>query len=242
MAVTLVRKSIPVNVRDADAVRTWLKEQIRLDIKLKGQPITRMVFLADGYSEILDLTTAIRDDRAASMGATFQLLKRRPNVERSFVVLRLELTDEAGQPHEFGLLFEEIDELDEPRRWWMSMQEFRTDPNTELGHLLGDWRDSGFETTDPEHLWPFLREFTHPPDGAHPAKVLPPRTTQPNIQVATDVLPPQAPSPTTAKMVVELTGQLAVNQLLAGAIKGTVVVRYADRVPRSSSSRKSRSA
>lgn len=43
-------------------MRAALKESIALEIKLKGQPITRLVFLADGYEEVLDLTTAVRDD------------------------------------------------------------------------------------------------------------------------------------------------------------------------------------
>jgi hypothetical protein len=60
--------------------------------------------------------------------------------------------------------------------------------------------------------------------------VLPPRTTQPDIQVAMDTLPPTAPAPTTAKLMVELAAQLAVGDLLKGAVKGTVVVRYSQRV------------
>ncbi|MFZ5480647.1 MAG: hypothetical protein ACOZNI_28045 [Myxococcota bacterium] len=230
MPVTLVRKSISVDVHDADAVRAWLKESVALEIKLKGQPITQLVFLADGYEEVLDLTTAVRDDRGASMGATFQMLRRRPQVERAFAIVRAEITDKEDKEHSFALVFEEIAEPDEPRRWWMSMQEFHTDPNTELGHLIGDWKDAAYETTDINHLMPFLREFAMPPPGSRPARVLPPRATQPDIQVAMDNLPPNAPSPTTAKMMVELAGQLAVGDLLKGAVKGTVVVRYAQRV------------
>lgn len=110
------------------------------------------------------------------------------------------------------------------------MHEFRLDPNTELGHLVGEWRDSAYETTDINHLFPFLREFAAPPRGSRPARVLPPRTAQPDIQVAMDNLPDDAPEPTTAKMMVELAAQVAVGDLLNGAVKGTVVVRYAQRV------------
>ena len=229
MPVTLVRKSISFDVHDADAARASLKESVALEVKLKGQPITKLVFLADGYEEVLDLTTAIRDDRGASMGATFQLLRRRPDVERAFAIIRMETTDRGDQEHSYALVFEEITELDEPRRWWMSMQEFRTDANTELGHLIGDWQDSAFETADINQLMPFLREIAAPPPGSRPARVLPPRATQPDIQVAMDNLPPNAPTPTTAKMMVELAGGLAVGDLLKGAVKGTVVVRYAQR-------------
>lgn len=230
MPVTLVRRSTSVDVHDADAARASLKESVALEVKLKGQPITKLVFLADGYEEVLDLTTAIRDDRSASMGATFQLLRRRPEVERAFVVMRMETTDKEDHEHTYALLFEEIVELDEPCRWWMSMQEFRTDPGNELGHLIGDWQDAPFETNNIDHLMPFLREFAVPPPGSRPARVMPPRATQPDIQVAMDNLPPTAPTPTTAKMMVELAAQLAVGDLLKGAVKGTVVVRYAQRV------------
>lgn len=230
MPVALVRKSNSLDSHDTDAVRASLKESVMLEIKLKGQPITKLVFLADGYEEVLDLTTAIQDDRGASMGATFQILRRRPQVERSFVILRMETTDTADQEHTFALLFEEITELDEPRRWWLSMREFRTDADTELGHLIGDWQDSPFETPNIDHLWPFLREFAVPPPGSRPARVLPPQAAKPDIQVAMDNLPPAAPTPTTAKMMVELAAQLAAGDLLKGAVKGTIVVRYAQRV------------
>lgn len=230
MPVTLVRKPSSVDVRDATAARASLKEAVSLDIKLKGQPITRLVFLADGYEEALDLTTAVREDREASMGATFQLLRRRPEVERSFVVLRMDGSDAEGKNHSFAAIFEEITEIDEPRRWWISMQEFQTDPNTEVGRLIGGWQDSPFETPNIDHLMPFLREFAVPLPGSRPARVLPPRAVQPDIQVAMDNLPPGAPAPTTAKMMLDLASHVAVNDLLTGTVKGTVVVRYAQRV------------
>jgi len=230
MPVSLVRKPTSVDVHDADAVRAGLKEGIALEIKLKGQPITKLVFLADGYEEVLDLTSAVRDDAGASMGATFQLLRRRPHVERAFVVMRMEITDKDDNEHVHALLFEEIVEIDEPRRWWMSMQEFRTDLSNELGHLIGTWQDSPFETNNLDHLMPFLREFAAPSPGSRPARVLPPRSTQPDIQVAMDNLPPNMAAPTTAKGMTELAAQLAVGDLLKGAVKGTVVVRCAQRV------------
>ncbi len=229
MPVTLVRKSSSVDVNDAHAVRASLKDSVALEVKLKGQPITKLVFLADGYEEVLDLTTAIRDDRDASMGATFQLLRRRPHVERAFVIIGMEATDNDDQEHSYAVVFEEITEVDEPRRWWVSMQEFRTDANTELGHLIGGWQDSPFETPNIDHLMPFLREFAAPPPGSRPARVLPPRATHPDIQVAMDNLPSTAPTPTTARMMAELAAQIAVGDLLKGAVKGTIVVRYAQR-------------
>jgi hypothetical protein len=230
MPVPLIRTSSSVDVFDADAVRSALKESVALEIMLKGQPITKMVFVADGYEESLDITSTIRDDRGASMGATFQVLRRRPGVERAFVIMRMETTDSQDREQSFALVFEEIAELDEPRRWWMSMQEFRTDPSSELGHLIGDWRDSAFETSNIEDLMPFLREIAEPPPGSRPAEVLPPRTPQPDIQVAMDNLPPEAPSPSTSRLMTELAAQIAVGDLLKGNIKGTVVVRYAQRV------------
>ncbi len=230
MPVALVRKSSSLDVNDADAVREALKERIVMEMKLKGQPVPKLIFIADGYEEVLDLTTAIRDDRSANMGATFQILRRRPRVERAFVLLRMETTDEEDQPHDYALLFEEIAEAGEPRRWWMSMREFVTDPDCELGRLVGEWRDCPSETDNIDHVFPFLREFAEPPPGSHPHRVLPPRATQPDIQVAMDNLPPTASAPTTALMMVELAAQLAVNDLLTGALKGTVVVRYAQRV------------
>ena len=229
MPVTLVRKSNSIDVHDADAVRASLKENVALEVKLNGQPIPKLVFLADGYEEVLDLTTAVRDDRSANMGATFQLLRRRPQVERAFAIIRIEATDKDDQERSYAVVFEEITEIDEPRRWWMSMHEFRTDPNTALGHLIGEWQDSPFETPNLDHLMPVLCEFAAPPAGSRPARVLPPRATQPDIQVAMDNLPPSAPTPTTAKMMVELAAQVAVGDLLNGAVKGTVVVRYAQR-------------
>lgn len=230
MPVSLVRRPSSLDVHDADAVRASLKASVALEVQLKGQPITKLVFLADGYEEVLDLTSTLRDDRTASMGATFQMLRRRPHVERAFVVMRLEATDNEDQEHVYALVFEDIVEPDEPRRWWMTKHEFRTDPNTELGHLVGEWQDAPFETTDHRHLMPFLREFAAPSPGARPARVLPPKTTQPDIQVATDTLPPKTPAPTTARMMVELAAQLAVGDLLRGEVKGTIVVRYAQRV------------
>jgi hypothetical protein len=230
MPVALVRTPISFDVHDADAVRAALKESIALEIKLKGQPITKLLFLADGYQESLDLTSTVRDHAGAHMGATFQLLRRRPHVERAFVIMRMETTDKEDREHSYALVFEEIVEIDEPRRWWMSMQEFRTDPSNELGHLIGTWQDSPFETNNLDHLMPFLREFAAPPPASRPARVLPPRATQPDIQVAMDNLPPSAATPTTAKMITELAAQLAVGDLLKGAVKGTVVVRYVQRV------------
>lgn len=213
MPVSLVRKSISVDVHDADAVRAWLKERVALEVKVKGQPITKLMFLADGNEEVQDLTSTISDDTDAHMGATFQLLRRRPTVERAFLILRMQATDAEGQGHSYAVVFEEITQPDEPRRWWMSMQEFRTDANTEIGHLIGDWQDSPFETPNIDHLMPFLREFAAPPPGSRPARVLPPRATQPDIRVATGKLPPTAPTPTTAKMMTELaTSTLSSNE------------------------------
>lgn len=229
MPVRLTRTPHSLDVHDAEAVRSALKERLAIEVTLKGQPITKLLFLTETHEEVLNLTTTVQDDREASMGATFQLLRRRPEVERSFVVLRMDGTDKQGQPHVYALLFEEVTGLDEPRRWWMSMQEFRTDPSTELGHLVGDWKDAPFETSSIDHLMPFLREFAEPPPGGRPANVLPAREAPPDIQVASDNLPPTAPSPTTARMMTELAGQLVVGDLLTGALKGTVVVRYARR-------------
>lgn len=166
-------------------------------MKLRGQPIPKFFLLADGYEETLELPTTIHADRDASMGATFQLLKRRPNIARQFVLLRMDARD-GEQERTHALLFEE---LDSPRRWWMST-----------------------------HLFPFLRAFVEPPPGSRPAHILPPRLAQPDIAVAMDALPAAAPTPTNARMMTELIAQLAVDDLLTSAVKGTVVVRYAQRV------------
>lgn len=228
MALSLVRAAHSVDVYDASATRDWLKDRIRQEIRLKGQPHPKILLIGDGHEEWLDLDAMAKQDRGADIGATFQLLKGRPH-ERRFIVLQLAVEDDAGAEHWLALLFEEIATPDEALRWWVALQEYRMDPVTELGHPIGEWQDSPFETSNPADLMPYLRGVVAPPPGARPATVLAPQARQPDIQAAFGELPPDVAPPADARAMTELVASFAVNDLLTGAIKGVVVFRIAGR-------------
>lgn len=229
MGVPLVRKPLDVDVDDATAVREALKERVDLEIKLRGHPHPRIYVLGDGWEESLDLPAMVKDDPGASLGATFQMLGRRPGVVRRLLVTQVRIEDEMGGEGTYAMVFEEVAEPGEPRRWWVSMARYRQDPLTQLGERLGDWQDASHETANPAHLFPFLVEVVSPPEGARTANVLAPRASQPDIQVAFGDIPPGVPTPADATDMLNFTAALVVNDLLSGRVKGTMVVRLAGR-------------
>jgi hypothetical protein len=227
---TLARRNIDVDTQDAEQTRTWLMARIREEVRLKGEPHPRLILLFADHEEVFDLDAMAKKDRGASGGATFQALRSRPGVRRRFVVLRMQTTDHESKEHDFALLFEELDGPGAKRRWWMAMLEFTTDPVTGLGNPAPEWQRSNGETDDPRHLFPFLHEFVAPPPDARAAAFdPPPEMVRPDIKFAFGELPPGAPVPADAKQLVEFAFHLAARELLTGAVKGTVIVRLADR-------------
>ena len=100
-----------------------------------------------------------------------------------------------------------------------------------MGHPVGDWQQPPRDTSNPAELPPFLVQVAAPPPGGRPAGIRDASDTwQPDIKFAFGDLPDHAQPPVDAKQMVELTAALGVvNELLAGKVQGTVVVRIAGR-------------
>ncbi len=227
MTIQLDRAVSSVEVYDAEAARAALQERIRQEVQLEGAPRARVHLLADGWEETFDLGTMAKEQPAADVGATFQALRSRLGIERRFVVVQIAVAADDGEERRFAVLFEEI--LDAPRRWWVSLLPFQTDPATGLGHPLGPWQDSRGETEDPADLLPFLRPIAFPPAGAVAARFGAARGKQPDIRVRSGEIPPHLPPPADAMQLTELAIALALDGVLTGALKGTVVVRVRER-------------
>lgn len=205
------RHAIDVDVYDTDAVRSWLMERIENEVKLNGQAHPRLILVADGYEESLDLDRMAKQEAGADAGATFQALRSRPNIERRFAVIGMLGEHAEGRERSFSILFEEIDDEGETR-WWMAMQEYALDPHTGLG-IPAAWTPSNGETNEIRNLFPFLQALARPDPTARAAQVLPPRQGQPDIQVAFGEIKDAAVVADAAKMA-ELAFQLVGAPLL----------------------------
>ncbi|MEQ1505574.1 MAG: hypothetical protein ABMB14_25295 [Myxococcota bacterium] len=231
MPTQLVRRpGVDVNFRDPAASRAWITEHVRQEIKVRGQPLPKVYLLGADFVETLDLSAMSRQDAGAHVGMTFQLVRRRNNVERCFLVLGLQGTDPAGIVHTWAVVFEELDTAD-GRRWWLAMLEYETDSATALGVPKGPWQQPGADTDNPTALPPFLIEVAAPPPGSRAADVRDAADTwMPDIRFAFGEVPPTAPIPTDAKLMVEFAAALgAVDELLSGKLQGAIVVRIAGR-------------
>ena len=51
MAISLVRQPHSIDVNDADAVREWLMDRVRDDVRLKGCPQPHIHLIGDGFEE-----------------------------------------------------------------------------------------------------------------------------------------------------------------------------------------------
>ncbi len=231
MVIQLVRRpGVDVDHRNPVASRAWIRRHVLEELRRIGQPHPKLYLLGDGFVETLDLDAMTRQDPDASLGMTFQLLRRRSNVQRCFLVVTGHGVDEEGEEHHLAIVFEELD-VSDGRRWWVATLEYRTDPRTGLGQAVGEWEHLPQDTANPAELPAFLIEFAAPPPGGRPARVLDASDTwSPDMKFAFGELPPEAPLPTDARMMVELTAALgAVGELLSGEMKGTIVVRIAGR-------------
>lgn len=180
--------------------------------------------------ETFDVDAMIKREPGAHIGSTFQLLHRRANVQRCFLVLGATGSDAVGAEHSLAIVFEEVDVAD-GRRWWMAVREYRTDASTGLGHLMGDWQQPPHDTNNPAALPAGLVELAAPPPGARPAEVREASATwMPDMKFQFGDLPPDRRPPADAKQMVELAAAVgAVKELLEGTVMGTVVVRIAGR-------------
>jgi hypothetical protein len=180
--------------------------------------------------ETFDLHAMSTREPGAHIGATFQILRRRANVQRCFLVLGATAAVPTGGEQVLAIVFEEVDVAD-GRRWWMAARAYHTDEATGLGHFHGEWEQPPHDTNNPASLPSKLLEMAAPPPGARPADIREASATwMPDMKFQFGDLPPHAPLPADAKEMVELTAALgAVNELLEGQIMGTVVVRIASR-------------
>lgn len=204
-------------------------EYVREQIKLLGQPHPKVYLLGKDFVEMLDVDAMRKREPDVHLGATFQALRRRNNIERCFLVFGAQGFDPQGREHTWAVLFEERDVID-GRRWWMAMLEYRTDPASGLGIPDPKWSPSAGETDNPAQLPPFVHEIAAPPPGSQQAEILDASDTwQPDIKFTFGEVPEGKPIPTNAKQMVEFAAALAVNDLLTGKLTGTLVVRIVGR-------------
>lgn len=172
MAIQLVRRPgvDSVNFEDAAASRAWIRDHVRDEVKVKGQVHPKVYLLGKGFVETFDLDAMSRKEPGADLGMTFQILRRRNNVQRCFLVLGAQGVDQGGAEHTWAVVFEEVDVAD-GRRWWMAMLEYKTDTATGIGHPLGDWQQPQRDTNKPAELPPFLVQVAAPPPGGRPAGI-----------------------------------------------------------------------
>jgi hypothetical protein len=221
---------VDVNFADPFASRAWIRNLVRQEIQLRGQPHPKIYLLGKNFVETLDLDSMSRREPGAHLGRTFQDLRRRNNVQRCFVVLGGQGADPMGVMHHIAVVFEELDVAD-GRRWWLAIQEYQVDATSGLGQAVGEWEQPPHDTNNPADLPAFLVELAAPPPGARPAVVRDASDTwAPDIKFCFGELPPEANPPTDAKQMVELAAALgSVDGLLTGKLQGTVVVRIAGR-------------
>jgi hypothetical protein len=102
-------------------------------------------------------------------------------------------------------------------------------PEQRLGLPQGTWEQPEQDTDNPAALPPFLHEIAAPPPGSRPATVLDADDTwMPDIRFT--FVAAGLPIPADAKEMVDFTVALGtVNELLAGTLQGTVVVRIVGR-------------
>jgi hypothetical protein len=228
MPLRLVRTVHDTDVRDVGAVRAWLMERVRQDVRAKGSPHPRIHLIGDGFEESLDLDAMSKQQPEAHPGATFQALRHRPNIERRFVVMVANAVLMDGSQQLFAVLLEEID--DQPgRRWWLAMLPFVVDPKSGVGVPTEDWRPSHGETMDPGQIPPDIRAMAFPPPAARAAVVAGPAPLEADIQMCFGDLAPGVLAGNSALDMVLFAAQLATNDLLTGTIAGNVVVRLAGR-------------
>jgi len=232
MAIQLVRRPgvDGVDLADAAASRAWVRGHVRDQVMVKGQPHPKVYLLGDGFMETFDLDAMAKSDPGADLGRTFQLLRRRANLQRCFLVLGAKGVDADGVEHTWAVIFEEVDVAD-GRRWWMAMLEYDIDPTSGLGRPFGDWQNPPVDIHNPAELPPFLALVAAPPPGSRPAGIRDASDTwQPDIRFAFGDLPDTQQPPVDAKGMVELVTSLGVvSELLTGAVVGTVVVRITGR-------------
>lgn len=227
MPVRLVRTKHPVDTRDADATRAWMKDQIDEEIRRKGEPRPRLVRLDAEHVDTLDLTELMTAEPTAHVGATWEAM-RSVRHDRRFFVMQLEREMQDGTRDRAALVVEEL--VDGPRRrWWMAILPYTTDATTGLG-ATGEWHDSRGETDDPRLLPPPFVALLMNSAGASAGSFLPPADkVVPDIQTAFGELPASAATPKTPMDMANLALALALEELLSGKVVGSHVVKLLDR-------------
>jgi len=226
--IRLERTDLPLAPDDLDGVRDWLMAAVRTEVKLRGTPHPRIVLVGDGFVETLDLDRLSRVDPGADAGATFQRLRQRPGVRRALMVL-VGRGDDADRDERFAILFEERTVAGEGvRRWWLAMLPYDKDPESGLG-IPDAWQLSRGETSSLADLPAFLIAIAAPPTTARAATVLEPVPPVADLSVRYGELDEDTPPPSTALRLVELASGMVVPALLAGDLRGALVVRFSGR-------------
>ena len=89
MSVPLQRHPFSADVNDADEVRVALMDEIRTELRLRGEPHPRVYLVGDGYVDTLDLHRVATTEPDAHLGATLALVRTLVGVEHTFVLVQL---------------------------------------------------------------------------------------------------------------------------------------------------------
>lgn len=218
MSVPLQRQPFSADVHDADEVRIALMDEIRTELRLRGEPHPRVYLVGDGYVDTLDLHRVATTEPDAHLGATLALVRTLAGVEHAFVLVQLHAETHDGEQHSYALL----GALSEDEVAWWALP-YETEARSGIGEP-GEWAPTDLEFGANIDL---LRDLFDVPAGARPASVLQPRRAQPDIRAAFFELPRDLGLPEDARSQADLTVRIAVDDLLKGSVAGTVVVKQA---------------
>ncbi len=210
--VTPVRRPLPVDVDDTDAIHAWLADLVGAQVLTMQQPIPAIHLLFDGHEEVLEWTPTAKADPGADLPATWHALSGRKGLERQVLVLRLE--DAEGNT--LAAVVEQT--RDGSDAWWIALRPFTVQDG--IGQLLADgWEQSAGEGELPE---PFA-QFVNARPGARPAQVLAAKRPEPKVFMCQGDLPDAVPLPTTAMEMTAWAGNEVIGGLETEGLKHLVV-------------------
>ncbi len=216
MSVPLQRHSFSADVNDAEDVRIALMDEIRTELRLRGEPHPRVYLVGDGYVDTLDLHRVATTEPDAHLGATLALVRTLAGVQHTFVLVQLHAETHEGERHSYALL----GALDDDAVAWFALP-YVTEERSGIGEP-GEWAPTDLEFGANIDL---LRDLFDVPPDAKPASVLQPRRAQPDIRAAFFELPQALALPADARGQADLTVRVAVEDMLKGSVAGTVIVK-----------------
>ena len=227
MPPALVRRRSDLDVYDLDAVRRAMLGEVELDLRLRGEPIPRIVLLGDGFRETLMLTELSQRAPDAHSGATFRMLAARDGVEHRFLIARLQFEDGEGRARKAAVVICEHPGEDEENERLLAILQYEQDPVSHLGVLAPQWQIG--DTASLAHLYAPMRAFVEADPGARPGLVVPSGPPEPNIRMTFGELHDHVPLPEDPLKLAHLALSLSVEHILREGPDGPQVLRLRGR-------------